>query len=226
MNPDSLFDRLDRWRKLPTYQLERRADVFFALYLREVLQTHLGVALDERLIPELPLRRHVLDDSHPDDGLSWKADYAACSRDRSLVFLVELKTDSGSNRTLQDTFLERASDVGLAPLLEGIVEIASRSSSRKKYLALLRELEALGWIALPEGIHGHDGKSRGWKSALRDVRVLSNAPIEIVYVQPHAHLGGKRTIDFASFATVVERHGDPWSLRFAHSLREWGERGV
>ena len=35
---DRLFDRMDRWRHLPSYQLERRADLFFSLYLPEVLQ--------------------------------------------------------------------------------------------------------------------------------------------------------------------------------------------
>jgi hypothetical protein len=32
---DTLFDRMDAWRHLPNYQLERRADIFFAMYLPE-----------------------------------------------------------------------------------------------------------------------------------------------------------------------------------------------
>ena len=32
-----LFDRLDEWRDFPNYQLERRADIFFSLYLVEAL---------------------------------------------------------------------------------------------------------------------------------------------------------------------------------------------
>lgn len=223
MNPDRLFRYLDRWRDLPTYQLERRADIFFALYLHEALEARLGIELDERLIPELPLRRHVLDPAHPDDGLSWKADYVARARDRSRAFLIELKTDARSNRAQQDTYLDRACQVGLGPILQGIVDIASRSKSRAKYLALLTELEALEWLELPEGIGERAG---GWASRLRDVRMLSNAPIEVVYVQPHPHPEGKRTIDFASFASVVERHGDPWSVRFARSLREWAGRSA
>ena len=35
---DTLFDRMDAWRHLPSYQLERRADLFFSLYLPEVLE--------------------------------------------------------------------------------------------------------------------------------------------------------------------------------------------
>lgn len=34
---DTLFDRMDAWRHFPNYQLERRADIFFALYLPEGL---------------------------------------------------------------------------------------------------------------------------------------------------------------------------------------------
>ena len=37
---DALFDRMDAW--LPNYQLERRADLFFSLYLAEALQAKLG----------------------------------------------------------------------------------------------------------------------------------------------------------------------------------------
>ena len=32
-----IFDTLDDWRQLPAYQLERRADIFFGIYLEEIL---------------------------------------------------------------------------------------------------------------------------------------------------------------------------------------------
>ena len=34
---DRIFDLLDGWRHLPAYQLERRADIFFGLFLPDVL---------------------------------------------------------------------------------------------------------------------------------------------------------------------------------------------
>jgi len=34
---DELFDKLDEWRSLPAYQLERRADIFFAIYLKDII---------------------------------------------------------------------------------------------------------------------------------------------------------------------------------------------
>ena len=35
---ERVFKLLDNWRHLPDYQLERRADIFFALFLPEVLK--------------------------------------------------------------------------------------------------------------------------------------------------------------------------------------------
>ena len=39
---EELFARLDDWRHLPAYQLERRADIFFSLYLPDVLARRVG----------------------------------------------------------------------------------------------------------------------------------------------------------------------------------------
>jgi hypothetical protein len=47
----ALFDRLDAWRHCPAYQLERRADILFSLYLREVVEQELGVELLDVIIP-------------------------------------------------------------------------------------------------------------------------------------------------------------------------------
>ena len=57
----SIFGLLDKWRNLPPYRIERRADIFFALLLPDVLNRHLsapGIAIDPRVIPEFPLKRH------------------------------------------------------------------------------------------------------------------------------------------------------------------------
>ena len=53
---DTLFNRMDAWRHFPNYQLERRADIFFALYLPEVLEAKLGFAVRPELAPEFPVR--------------------------------------------------------------------------------------------------------------------------------------------------------------------------
>ena len=38
-----VFSLLDRWRHLPNYQLERRADIFFAVYLPKILEQRFAV---------------------------------------------------------------------------------------------------------------------------------------------------------------------------------------
>ena len=43
--------------------------------------------------------------------------------DRSRVVLVELKTDAGSRRESQDTYLWRAKEVGLRAILEGLRDL-------------------------------------------------------------------------------------------------------
>ena len=53
---DTLFSRMDAWRHFPNYQLERRADIFFALYLPEVLEAKLRFAVGPELAPEFPVR--------------------------------------------------------------------------------------------------------------------------------------------------------------------------
>jgi hypothetical protein len=58
---DTLFDLLDAWRHFPSYPLERRADLYFALYLPEVLETQFGFPVQPQLVPEFPLRIGTLD---------------------------------------------------------------------------------------------------------------------------------------------------------------------
>ena len=59
MNATKLFDLLDDWRYLPAYQLERRADVFFGMHLKEILHKKYGSEIDE-IIPEFPIRKGSL----------------------------------------------------------------------------------------------------------------------------------------------------------------------
>ena len=55
-----LFDMLDTWRHFPKYQLERRADLYFALFLPDILESHYGVKFNREVIPEFPLRHATL----------------------------------------------------------------------------------------------------------------------------------------------------------------------
>ena len=96
---DRIFDLLDRWRDLPDYQLERRADIFFALYLADMVSAHSGLPLRGEPIPEFPMRHALI--RGDGSNRSSKVDYILLSEDRTTAFFIELKTDDGSRRERQ-----------------------------------------------------------------------------------------------------------------------------
>ncbi|MET0340669.1 MAG: hypothetical protein ABW252_06690 [Polyangiales bacterium] len=212
-----LFARLDAWRHLPAWQLERRADVFFSLYLREVVERECDVALLECVIPEIPLK--VPGSNHADKG-----DYLLISADGTRAFLVELKTDVRSRRDGQDTYLARAAADGIEAVLEGIQSIVLSTSSHQKYFHLLRELERVELLKLPPDLAEYvfPEPRQGLTRKLREITLTTKRPrVEVVFVQPIVTGGGERCIDFECFARHVARHPDPLSQRFSESLLRW-----
>lgn len=139
---EQLFRHLDRWRHLPNYQLERRADVLFSLYLPELVAQKVGRAICPTIVPELPILCSLVWPER--DGMkSVKADYLMIAEDRAEAYLIELKTDAGSRRDVQDDYLKRACDsskLSLSTLLDGLIQIAKASQSGPKYASLLRLL--------------------------------------------------------------------------------------
>lgn len=221
---DTLFDHMDRWRHLPAYQLERRADLFFSAYLPTVLAHHSGVAIAPDVLPELPLRRDLLWPARRSHA-SVKVDYAAFACDRSKVFFVELKTDRASRRHSQDAYLARSVQVGFRRIVQGIVAISRKSKARQKYGHLLHTLADHGCVKLPAGFDAHlwPEVRPGVDRQLQQVEVTvsdDEFAIEVVYVQPEGN-GHDAVIDFETFAAHVDGWGDPVSQRFARSLRRW-----
>ena len=215
-----LFDRLDDWRHLPSYQLERRADIFFSLYLVEALEEKFASAVHPIIVPEFPVHKGSIRDGQGSNE-SFKIDYLAISQARDVAYFVELKTDIGSRRGERDRYLHDAAAAGLPRLLEGLKKIFAATSEKRKYLHLLRKLEELGLIALPASMD--DGIKRGVTAASREIDILS-PPMrcEVVYVQPTGD--GDADINFTQFHSIVAKHTDPLSRRFAESLSAWSER--
>ncbi len=224
MHPlDTVFSHMDRWRHLPAWQLERRADIFFSVYLADVVAELTGVPVSDRLIPELPIKRDLIWPEHP-TSKSVKVDYCLLARDRSRAFFVELKTDAGSRRAAQDHYLERARDVGFRAIVGGIADIARASSAHQKYAHLLAELAHHGLVRLPADLlrFVYPKPRQGLRARQQDIEVLvgdSEFDVEVIYVQLRSGQG--RCIDFDTFARFVERHDDPVSRHFARSLRQW-----
>ncbi len=56
---DDAFCQLNQWRHFPAYQLERRIDVFVALFMPAVFKSHFGLS-PVTVIPEFPLHKGEL----------------------------------------------------------------------------------------------------------------------------------------------------------------------
>lgn len=217
-----IFGRLDAWRHLPAYQLERRADIFFAIYLRQVVTAFTGVPLSDTIIPELPIKRDLIWPDTPGNK-SVKLDYCLFAADGSRVFFVELKTDGGSRRASQDEYLTTATEVGFRNVVTGIRDIVLASTAHQKYHHLVSLLAGQGFLEVPADLPEflYPEPKRGLKERLQRLTVTDrDPPIEVIYVQPTV-TGNDRCIDFTEFAKHVETHQDAFSQAFAEHLRRW-----
>ena len=202
---DELFDRLDEWRGLPSYQLERRTDIFFAIYLKDIINKKYNQTVDY-IIPEFPLRIGNIYSNFKlaNPNLSFKIDYLVVCNSTRKVFLVELKTDSNSRREKQDKYLNTAKDLNIKNLVDGVLKIYEATSSKKKYQNLLNILARIGWL---------------------NTETLSNTStdyeVSILYIQPNP---GKETEDVITFADLINylsSNNDKFTTRFLKSLKEW-----
>jgi len=136
-----VLENLHRWRNLPSYQLERRFDVFLTPYLRGIVAAKVKVPLHDVIIPEMPLKQ-------VEGNLTDKADYALFSADGRAAFLVELKTDCGSVRAKQDAYLLRAASRPWRESLAELTGVVTASKMKRKYVHLLHLLERAGQVQL------------------------------------------------------------------------------
>lgn len=221
---DRVFDLLDRWRHFPCYQLERRADIFFAAYLPNLMEELLQTQLDPSVIPEFPLKKASSNQSR-------KVDYCLVRADRGRVYFLELKTDSASLNAPQHAYLRLAQENGFRSALDGLVQILGTTEERPKYLHLCSALADLGFLRIPsEGTNHLAGARRGLRSGSPTVPQPTDQveAIEIVYLQPR-HLSepsltpGVRTFSLGDAARVLRSKvpGDALAQRFAQSLDEW-----
>ena len=208
---------LDRWRHLPAYQLERRADILFALFLPEVLEKHFDIEINPLLIPEFPIKQKGGSSSN-------KVDYFALQGGESAkrAFLIELKTDMASRREEQDKYLRDALDDGLKEVVMGIIALCRATDHKAKYVHLLRLLSCLNLVEYDDELfpvqRGPFGKALD--------RIETEAKdrecwplLEVVYVQPRLPAN---TIDFAEFAdAIAEGRADSIRRVFAGYLRKW-----
>lgn len=216
-----LFERMDAWRHFPAYQLERRADILFSLYLSEVLQEKLGFPVQQDLLPEFPVRIGSIDQESNSDQ-SYKIDYLALSEDGTRAVLVELKTDTSSRRVSQNNYLNAAKQAGLTKLLEGVLMLFKATKSKHKYFSYLLQLESMGLLSVPLKLKQLMLRPSldGVNDAAEAIEITAHAQSTVVvFVQPTGSRGN--IITFDEFSNVVYRYTDPLSRRFAASLERW-----
>ena len=236
---ERVFDLLDSWRHLPTYQLERRADIFFALFLPEVLKADL-------LIPEFPIKSRESTDN--DNNLSKKVDYFALSQDGEQAFLIELKTDMRSIDKDQIEFLKyTARNRKVKDLVEDIIDILKppkekrrnqKRATRQKYVHLLSRLRELKLVCYDEKelyTKAFADDSRGVYDILKKVKLASGIntkkcpELKVVYILPKKPactiedlMGDSvRKIYFKEFADAIEKGEGGIRSLFACYLRKW-----
>lgn len=91
---DQLFYNLGIWKKLPKYQAERRLDVFFGLYMEDILKECRSNLFEEEdqliLVPEFPLQKNKSNNE------CTNIDYLVFNITKKCVHAIELKTDTYS----------------------------------------------------------------------------------------------------------------------------------
>ena len=203
-----LFSLLDDWRHFPSYQLERRADIFFATYLPEIVKRYLKFEVGA-VIPEFPVRIGSID-SQSDSNRSFKVDYLVKAKGKNKVALIELKTDMSSKRKKQEEYLKAAKRVGIVKLLKGLRPILSATSQKRKYQALINELAEAGFLHLSD------------QHAFEIVK--EDYVVEIACIQPKQEtLSYATVISFDQVAALVRKKRDGFGKRFAASLDIWSK---
>ena len=217
---ERVLSQLDRWRHLPKYRLEQHVDVLFGMTLPEVIRSKFKTEGELHVIPELPIKTG--------DGTArtFNVDFAVMTHGGDRVFLVELKTDSGSIDPAQ---LCRMREKGLRHfrcLLNDIRCVAKASEEKAKYLHLVCELERAGTMEVGKKIkclcpHRLTGFSEAVECLSAKTTVTSKPELVLICPcrdQVKASTRDFHCIDFREYADLIS---PPLERTFAHYLGEW-----
>ena len=141
-----MFDNLKNWIPLPKYQAERRLDLFFGLYLKDILKNTMPklFANDElHIIPEFPLQIDKVNKEEANkDGNNKKGrmndsnniDYLVFNETQKRIYAIELKTDCNSiNDRTQIKYYKRLKNEITAKELIEFAKKARKGKYKKKY---------------------------------------------------------------------------------------------
>ena len=128
---DQLFYNLRIWKQLPKYQAERRLDVFFGLYMEDILKECRSNLFEEEdqliLVPEFPLQKNKSNNE------CTNIDYLVFNVTKKCVHAIELKTDTYSVNDDQIDYYRRFKDETSLKDLYDFATKARTGRSKKKY---------------------------------------------------------------------------------------------
>lgn len=137
---EQVFSLLKGNKELPYYQAERRMDIFFNIFLGEILNHFLHKKNIVYVSPEFPLKKQ-------DSRLSTKVDYLCFDTAEKIIYFVELKTDDKSYRNIQyetysgyDTWRKCTDDLLL-------ISAKQPKAYREKFNRLKDRLQSFGLLS-------------------------------------------------------------------------------
>ena len=175
---EQIFELLKKWYEYPKYQLERRLDIFFSIYLPEILKEK-GIYIElNDIFPEFPLKKE-------NNNLSTNADYAIFDNkdDETNLYLIELKTEmnSISNEKKQLLYYKQVQKKKIIDLIKEIIEIQKNSKQWEKYEKLLEDIEERYNFIKISSKEGE--KKTEWIVNDNNSKILGN--IKIIYLVPN-----------------------------------------
>lgn len=201
---EKMLNNLDDWRHLPKYQMERRADLFFGLFISQIVAGHTGKRIHSIVVPEFPFRHNK---NNTDTNHTVNFDYVLFSEDGKFVYILELKTDANSVDDDQLKYLNKASESGFVQIKEGIEKVKLKTKHDMKYDCLFSLLEKVQ-VDSPETVLLY--LSPSLDNAKRDkvLKIVKNED---------------NIITFAMAADLLEKTGGAVECHFATFLRRWND---
>lgn len=213
---ETMLRHLDDWRHLPKYQLERRADLFFGLFIRQIVAAHFGDNIHNIVIPEFPFKRN------DKTNHTVNFDYVLFSSNCTTVYILELKTDSNSVDDDQLCYLNEA--VNFYDILNGISAVISKTQHKEKYHHLESKI-----MTVMNDYSDHK------TCKIKDLRADAAYPeVRILYLSPELDddkfekvltvvKNKENIISFSRAAELLEMTGGAVECHFASYLRRWND---
>lgn len=139
---DVVFAHLAKWRPLPGYSVERRIDLLLSPYLPRFLSSQMANAPVTLFSAEFPIPKRLVGGDRT-DRRHVSADFLCLRRGVAPAWLlVELKTDAGSRREVQDRAYEALSRLRrpMSELLDAILAAKKGTQHAAAYARLVRNV--------------------------------------------------------------------------------------